>query len=294
MNASPAPPPFYRTGPERLASPVVLSVPHAGRAYSPELLRAARVPLNVLEALEDRLVDRLVWRAVAGGATAIVATAPRAEIDLNRDERELDPAMVAPPPPSAGLVSTLRTRGGLGLVPARLAGAGGLWRGRMSRDELNRRIETVHRPYHQALADALGAARRQFGTAVLLDCHSMPPRGDSPPSSVGPGARIIFGDRYGTTIAPELRAQALAAARMLGFEPGLNDPYAGGHVIERHGRPAERIHAIQIEIDRSLYLDAGLREPGPGFDRAARLLAAVTEALGAAVSDGDALPLAAE
>ena len=141
MSASLAHLPFYRTGPERLATPVVLSVPHAGRAYSADLLRAARVPQSVLEALEDRLVDRLVWRAVAAGATAIVATVPRAEIDLNRDERELDPTMVAPPPPSSDLVSTLRSRGGLGLVPARLAGAGGLWRGRMSRDELNRRVE---------------------------------------------------------------------------------------------------------------------------------------------------------
>jgi N-formylglutamate amidohydrolase len=289
MSASPAPQPFYRTGPERLASPVVLSVPHAGRAYSAELLRAARVPQAVLEALEDRLVDRLVWRAVAGGATAIVATAPRAEIDLNRDERELDPAMVAPPPPAADLVSTLRSRGGLGLVPARLAGAGGLWRGRMSRDELKRRIETIHRPYHAAVAEALAQARRQFGAAVLLDCHSMPPRGEGQA-----GASVIFGDRYGVTMAPDLKDVALRAARMLGYAPGCNDPYAGGHIIERHGRPAEGIHALQLEIDRSLYLDVALHEPGAGFDRAARLIAAVSDALGAALSEGDALPVAAE
>lgn len=289
MSASPAPQPFYRIGPERLASPVVLSVPHAGRAYSADLLRAARVPLNVLEALEDRLVDRLVWRAVAGGAAAIVASAPRAEIDLNRDERELDPAMVAPAPPSDTLLSTQRTRGGLGLVPARLAGAGGLWRGRMSRDELRRRVETIHRPYHEALSEALGAARRAFGAAVLLDCHSMPPRADGQV-----GAQIIFGDRYGATIAPELKAVAMGAARSCGFAPGCNDPYAGGHVIERHGRPAERCHALQLEIDRSLYLDAALREAGPGFDSVARLIATVSDALAAAVTAGDAMPIAAE
>ncbi len=287
--APPAPLPFHRIGPERIASPVILSVPHAGRAYSADLLRAARVPLNVLEALEDRLVDRLVWRAVAGGATAIVASVPRAEIDLNRDERELDPAMVAPPPPTAELISTLRSRGGLGLVPARLAGAGGLWRGRMSRDELNRRVETVHRPYHIAIAEALAAARRQFGAAVLLDCHSMPPRGDGQA-----GTPVIFGDRYGATIAPELKAAALAAARVMGFAASCNDPYAGGHVIERHGRPGEGIHALQLEIDRSLYLDTALREAGAGFDRAARLIAAVSEALAIAVAGSDAMPIAAE
>ena len=183
----------------------------------------------------------------------------------------------------------MRTRGGLGLVPSRLAGAGGLWRGRMSRDELNRRVETVHRPYHRAIADALAAARRQFGAAVLLDCHSMPPRAEGQA-----GTPVIFGDRYGATIAPELKSAALAAARLLGFAASCNDPYAGGHVIERHGRPGERIHALQLEIDRSLYLDTALREAGAGFDRAARLIAAVSEALGNAVTGGEAMPLAAE
>jgi N-formylglutamate amidohydrolase len=266
----------------------VLSVPHAGRVYGAALLRSARVPLNILEALEDRLVDRLVWRAVVGGATAVVASAPRAEIDLNRDEREVDPAMVAPPPSGDALLESVRMRGGLGLVPARIAGAGGLWRGRMSRDELNRRIETIHRPYHAALADALAMARRQFGTAVLLDCHSMPPR--LPPG----GATIVFGDRFGTSASAEFLAPALAAARALGFAVDCNDPYAGGHIIERHGRPGERIHALQLEIDRSLYLDTALREAGAGFDRAARLVAAVSEALAGAIGRGDGMPIAAE
>jgi N-formylglutamate amidohydrolase len=159
----------------------------------------------------------------------------------------------------------------------------------MSRDELNRRLETIHRPYHLAIADALAAARRQFGTAVLLDCHSMPPRLEGQP-----GTPIIFGDRYGTTISPELRSVALAAARMLGFTASCNDPYAGGHVIERHGRPGEGIHALQLEIDRSFYLDGALREAGAGFDRAARLIALVSERLAGAVTGGLALPIAAE
>ena len=281
-------PPFHRIGPDSPATSLILSVPHAGRAYSPALLRTARVPLSVLEGLEDRLVDRLIWRAVAAGATAIVANAPRAEIDLNRDERELDPTMVAPAPPQGTLMASARTRGGLGLVPARLAGAGGLWRGRMSRDELNRRVETIHRPYHAALAEALASARRRFGAAVLLDCHSMPPR-----PRERPGEKIVFGDRFGVTVSPEVMAAAITAARACGFDAGSNDPYAGGHVIERHGRPADRVHALQIEIDRSLYLDEGLREAGPGFDRVARLIAAVGEAVAAAAS-GAALALAAE
>ncbi|WP_166039058.1 N-formylglutamate amidohydrolase [Sphingosinicella sp. YJ22] len=268
--------PFYRIGPERPVLPVILSVPHAGRDYPPALIDAARVPVSVLEALEDRLVDRLIWRAVAAGATAFVATLPRAAIDLNRDEREIDPAMVAPPPPAHALLPTARTRGGLGLVPARLAGAGALWRGRISREELKRRVETVHRPFHGALASALAAAKQQFGAAILLDCHSMPPRPQGE-------AKVIFGDRHGRTISPTLLEAALGATRALGFAAACNEPYAGGHVIERHGKPAAQVHALQLEVDRSAYLDPGLRDPGPGFDSVARLIAAVVGALNGAV-----------
>ena len=120
----PPTPPFIRIGPERPVSPVILSVPHAGRDYGPHLLKAARLGQAALETLEDRLVDRLIWRATANGATAFIARAPRAEIDLNRDAREIDPAMVAPPLASGGVLQSARTRGGLGLIPSRIAGAG--------------------------------------------------------------------------------------------------------------------------------------------------------------------------
>jgi len=276
MSSIPPQQPFFRAGPEQPASPVVLSVPHAGRDYGEAVRKASRVPLATLETLEDRLVDRLVWRAVQDGATAFIARVARAEIDLNRDEREIDPALVAPPPPASGLVQSARTRGGLGLVPSRIAGSGAIWLHRLSRDELRRRVETVHRPYHAALAAALEAARDRFGTAVLLDCHSMPPR---PPAGGVEAPPLVFGDRHGTSIAPALLEAAASAARRCGFEGALNAPYAGGHVVARHGRPGEGIHALQIEIDRSIYLDSALREPGPGFDRAAALIAAIAAAL---------------
>ena len=270
------PAPFFRAGPDRPASPVVLSVPHAGRDYGEAVLKAARVPRSALETLEDRLVDRLVWRAVQEGATALVARAPRAEIDLNRDEREIDPALVAPPPPASAVLQSARTRGGLGLVPSRIAGTGAIWLHRLSREELKRRIESAHRPYHEALGHALRAARDRFGIAILLDCHSMPPR---PPAGGVDPPPLVFGDRHGTSIAPALLDSAVAAARRLGFASALNAPYAGGYVVARHGAPADGIHALQVEIDRSTYLDAALREPGPGFDRVARLVAAIAAAL---------------
>lgn len=294
MSDSDAPPPFRRLGPARLTSPVVLSVPHAGRDYSPALLAAARLPRDLLETLEDRLVDRVVWQATAAGAAAFVATAPRAEIDLNRDERELDPNLIEPPLPPSGVVQSVRTRGGIGLIPSRIAGVGAIWNARIGRDELVRRITGIHRPYHRALAVALEEARERFGAAVLLDCHSMPPRGcDSERSPRGPAASVVFGDRHGTAAAPDLVEAAVAAARALGWRTAVNTPYAGGYVVGRHGRPESGVHAVQIEICRSAYLDAELRAPGPGFAAACRLVAAVVEALQECVL-GAAEPLAAE
>lgn len=282
--------PFVRLGPERPETPVVLSVPHAGRDYAPELLAAARLPRAALETLEDRLVDRLVWRAVAAGATAFVARTPRAAIDLNRDPREIEPGMTAPPFPSGAVLQSARTRNGLGLIPSRIAGFGAIWRQPIPRETVRERVETVHAPYHDALAAALEETRRAFGGAVLLDCHSMPPR------QAVTGRRpvpVVFGDRHGTAAAPDLVEAAVAAAADRGFAAARNAPYAGGHVVALHGRPSRNVHAVQIEIDRSAYLDAELKEPGPGFDAAARLIAAVAGALGEALL-GRGVAVAAE
>ena len=279
MTQPPAVPPFFRVGPEAPVSPVVLSVPHAGRDYSEALLNASRLPRSTLETLEDRLVDRLVWRATAAGATAFIARTPRAEVDLNRDEREIDPALVAPPLPSGSIVQSARTRGGIGLIPSRITGAGPIWHHRLTREELARRIEQVHRPYHLALAAALEKTRDRFGAAILLDCHSMPPRPRSEQGGEGRTATVVFGDRHGTTMAGDLVEAAVTAARTLGYRTACNAPYAGGYIASRHGRPERGLHALQIELDRSAYLDSELRSPGPGFDSACRLIASIVAAL---------------
>lgn len=276
MQMPDSPLPFRRLGPARPGSPVVLSVPHAGRSYSDGLLASARLSRARLESLEDRLVDRLVWRAVEAGAVAVIADSPRAEIDLNRDERELDPAMVMPRPPAEATLDSPRTRGGLGLIPARIAGSGAIWRQRIAAVEVTRRIERIHRPYHDSIAAELEAARARFGVAILLDCHSMPPRG------MGGDAPVVLGDRHGGSMAEPLVAAAESAARSAGFQVARNAPYAGGHITERHGRPERGVHALQLELDRSLYLAPDLRSSGPGFDRTTRLIAAITQALAAA------------
>ena len=267
LNCLPAP--IIR--PHRGALPVLLSVPHSGRDYPDWLLDLARSGRPALERLEDPLVDRLVWRAVELGCGVVIARAPRAAIDCNRGEEEVDPSVVADAR-SPGIGA--RARGGLGIIPARTQKDGYLWRRAISRAQLEERLEAAHRPYHAAIASELQAIVRAHGTALLLDCHSMPPLGAGQPG-------IIIGDRHARSARPWLSAEAMALTRAMGFAPRLNDPFAGGHVIDRHGRPGLGIHALQLEIDRSLYLDRGLREPGPGFDSVARLF----EALAAGLSE---------
>jgi N-formylglutamate amidohydrolase len=256
--------------PARGDLPVLLSVPHSGRDYPEWLVSMAAAGKPSLTTLEDPLVDRLVWRAVQRGCSAVIAQAPRAAVDCNRAEDEVDPSVVDGAP--RGRV-TARARGGLGIVPGRTQQHGFLWRRPIDRDQLEKRIAQAHRPYHEALDAQLALLLDRFGCALLLDCHSMPP----PPVGIPP---VVFGDCRGRTADAWVSRDAMAIARRCGFDAGLNDPFAGGHVIDRHARPAHGVQALQIELDRRIYLDPALKNPGPGFDQAASLIEALAVELG--------------
>lgn len=239
-------PPFDLVGPRCPESPVVLSVPHAGRDYPPALRAMLRAPIGALTVLEDRLVDA-VAAAARTAETMIVQRRPRAWIDLNRAETERDPRLdegaAAQPAASA------KVRSGLGLVPRRTSQAGDLWSRRLSASEVEARIAEDHRPYHAALAEALAAARARFGAAVLLDLHSMPSIG-------GAGApQVVIGDRFGRAAAARFVHRTEGEIDAAGLRHSLNTPYPGGHILDRHARPAAGIHGLQLEIDRALYLD---------------------------------------
>lgn len=250
--------------------PVLLSVPHSGRDYPDWLIALASGGKPTLATLEDPLVDRLVWRALQRGCGAVIARAPRAAVDCNRAEHEVDPSVVDGA--RRGRVSA-RARGGLGIVPARTQQHGYLWRRAISPKQLEERLVQVHRPYHEAIEAQLALLLDRFGCALLLDCHSMPPpAADAPP--------IIFGDCRGRTADGWISAEAMAIARRAGFEAALNDPFAGGHVIERHARPEKGVHALQLEIDRRCYLEDKLQRPGRGFDRVAALIETLAVELG--------------
>ena len=262
---------FAFVGGELPASPVVISVPHAGRDYPLPLRAALRVPLAAATALEDRHVDAVALAARAGETTVIQRRA-RAWIDLNRGEDERDP--LCDEGAGAVLPGATKIASGLGLVPRRAGTAGDLWRRRWSDAEVQARIVADHRPYHAAVAAALAAARARRGVAVLLDLHSMPPL-----TGAARGTRVVLGDRWGRAAAARFVARAEAVAAASGLTTALNTPYAGGHILDRHGRPAERIHAIQLELDRSLYLDRPLLRPGLGLERTVALVRGMLAAL---------------
>ena len=277
-------PAFTLALPRPSALPVLIAVPHAGRAYPGSLLEQMRNPGFAALRLEDRYVDRL-GQAVARetGAALLVAHAPRAMIDLNRDTSDVDWDMFARGRPDrlGSYAPGLRARSGLGLIPRRIAGLGELWKRRHEPDELADRIAAIHAPYHDCLAASLTELQQRWGAALLIDLHSMPPlelRGQIPPE-------FVLGDRFGTTCHGALVGSCFGYFAQQRRGAAHNRPYAGGYVLERHAAPAEGIHALQLEIDRSCYLDSRLAEPGPGFDGMVALLSGLVRRLAGEVAE---------
>ncbi len=261
--------------------PVVIAVPHAGRAYPESLLQKMRNPGLTCLRLEDRHVDRVgVAVARQTGAALLVADAPRAMIDLNRSPHDVDWEMVSGGQPRDILAKPggARARGGLGLIPRRLSGIGEIWKGRFERTSLESRLAAIHRPYHEKLSGLLSSISARWGAALLLDFHSMPPL---TAAAGAKRAELVLGDRFGGSCSGALVASAFDYLAEEGVVAAYNRPYAGGYVLDRHGAPARGIHAIQIEICRSLYLDSRLAEPAAGLPRIAQMLSGLVRALSA-------------
>ena len=256
---------------------MLIAVPHAGRAYPGSLLERMRNPGFAALRLEDRFVDRLAEKvAAATGATLLVAHAPRAMIDLNRAADDIDWDMFGRgAPEDVGSYTPGRARSGLGLIPRRLPGLGELWKRRHDEADLQARIAGIHEPYHACLAETLADLRDRWGAALLLDLHSMPPlslRGGQAPE-------FVLGDRFGSTCHGLLVGSAFNYFAEMRRGTAHNRPYAGGYVLERHADPRQGLHAVQLEIDRSSYLDSRLIETGPGFAAMVHLLSGLVRRL---------------
>ncbi|MBN8605671.1 MAG: N-formylglutamate amidohydrolase [Caulobacterales bacterium] len=278
--APPAPaqePAFVLIEPLHRTAPLIFASPHSGRRYPAELLGEARVSLISLRRSEDAYVDELFASAAAHGAAVLSATMARAYVDLNRDPGELDPEMFEERPPHSPHASSPRVQAGLGAIP-RICGDGqSIYRRKLSLSEAQRRIAQVHRPYHDTLQGLIAQTKEQFGCAVLVDCHSMPSsaRGAHAPD-------IVLGDRFGASCHPSVTSLAEATLRRLGYRVARNAPFAGGHTTQTYGRPAQRVHALQIEINRALYVDERTLERTSGHARVRADMARLAEALSAA------------
>jgi N-formylglutamate amidohydrolase len=297
---------FTFAAPRQMRLPVLVAVPHAGRAYPAPVLARMRDPLGAQLRLEDRLVDRLGRMiAQATGAGLLVAHAPRALLDLNRAEDDIDwdmieggrPDHLAAPAasPAAGQGCNRRARSGLGLVPRRLPGTGEIWRGRLARTELAARISGIHRAYHTFLGEELARIRKVWGAALLIDLHSMPPL--RPAEGEDQAPLIVLGDRFGVTCHHGLISTALRHLDGRGLPAAQNRPYSGGYVLDRHGVPQRGIHAVQVEVCRATYLDHRLAEPGEGLAGMAATLAELVRVMGAETAllgGGESLQQAAE
>lgn len=277
---------YIHVAPRSMPLPVLISVPHAGRAYPGETLAQMRDPDLSQLRLEDRHVDGVaVEIARKVGTGLLVAHAPRAMLDLNRSDEDIDWDMVAggansrPRARSHVTGTNARARSGLGLVPRRLPGFGEIWRGRLPQEELERRIERIHKPYHAFVSRELERIRDAWGAVLLIDLHSMPPL--RKPGGEESAPRIVLGDRFGSSCHGSLVGGAFRYLEGQGCVTAHNRPYSGGYVLDRHSAPARGIYALQIEICRSTYLDDALVQPSASLKPLATMLAGLVRELGA-------------
>lgn len=243
--------------------PLVFNSPHSGRRYPGAFLERSRLDGLAIRRSEDHYVDELFSVAPALGAPMLVAHFPRAWLDVNREPYELDPRMFDGSLPSYANIGSMRVAGGLGTVPRVVAENMEIYRHRLPVEEALERIETVYKPYHACLRQLLVRTHVAFGLAVLIDCHSMP--GNIRVSGSGLRPDFIIGDRYGTSASAELSLTAMRLLEDMGFCVVRNKPYAGGFITEHYGRPAKGLHALQIEVNRSLYVDETTLVRKPDF-----------------------------
>src|SRR6188472_2668847 len=238
--------PFDLTEPEEIRAPILFNSPHSGRDYPKAFLRSARLDAMTLRRSEDAFVDRLLAGVGASGTPLLAARFPRAYLDVNREPYELDPRMFDGKLPSYANTRSMRVAGGLGTIARIVGESQEIYSRRLPVHEALQRVEGLYKPYHRTLRRLLQQAIRQFGLAVLVDCHSMPSNGGAPASkSERIKADFVVGDRYGTSCDLSLVEAIETGLRRQGYVEQRNKPYAGGFITEHYGTPAARTHAVQ-------------------------------------------------
>jgi N-formylglutamate deformylase len=284
-------PAFTLTRPERRTTSVVFASPHSGRAYTWSFLRRTALNEQAIRSSEDAFVDELFDAAPRHGAPFLTATAPRAFVDLNRSTEELDPALIEG---VRKLGHNPRIASGLGVIPRVVANGKAIYSGKLTMAEARRRIDAYWTPYHDALRAQLDQAHVMFGEAILVDCHSMPH--EAMDSVARTGVRrpeVVLGDRFGAAASEEVVDRIEQAFSSAGLVVTRNTPFAGAYITQHYGRPGQCRHAIQVEIDRALYMNERLIRPNGNFAAFKRLLDGVIAQI-AEIGRSEVVPLAAE
>ena len=271
---------------------VVFASPHSGCRYPRDFLAASVLDEQTIRSSEDAYVDRLFAIAPKFGAPLLAAVAPRAFVDLNRASDELDPALIDG---AARGQHNPRIASGLGVIPRVVAGGRPIYSGKISRTEADRRIGLWWRPYHDRLQQMLTENLRTLGEAILVDCHSMPHEAiDTMTRAGAPAADVVLGDRFGAAAGHDIVDRIEAAFSAAGLNVARNAPFAGAFTAQHYGRPARNQHAVQIELDRRLYMDEATITPRPDFEAFCDLLAGVISEITDVGRARQTRPLAAE
>jgi N-formylglutamate amidohydrolase len=257
--------------PAERRTPILVTSPHSGRIYPPDLLSQSELPLAALRRSEDAYVDVLIDGAKEIGISSIIAAFPRVFVDPNRAADEFDPGLFAEMPPGP-TKPTPHVEAGLGVIPRISANGRGLYARKLPLAEGRQRIADYYRPYHGAIDTELKSITDIFGMAILLDFHSMP-------AAAAGSADIVLGDRHGRACSPAIMAETEQAFRDEGLSVRRNRPYAGGHTTGFYGQPDQGRHALQIEINRELYLDEESVTRSGTFNRTQDIISAVLSRL---------------
>ncbi|MEM7635335.1 MAG: N-formylglutamate amidohydrolase [Pseudomonadota bacterium] len=262
-------PGFQIDAPRVQTSPVVFNSPHSGSDYGSEFQASSRLDLHNLRRSEDCFVDELFGTATALGAPLMKARFPRAWLDVNREPFELDPNMFHDPLPAHVNTASARVAGGLGTIPRIVSEGENIYLDTLSWPDADRRIQHYYMPYHEALRDLVASTFKRFQTAILVDCHSMP----SVAGLSGSGRPdIVLGDRHGTSCSAWIVRHLEEQLRAHGLKVSRNRPYAGGFITQKYGRPREDVHAVQIEVNRGLYMNETTLKKTRGFSRLQTLM----------------------
>lgn len=271
---------FEVLAPAEWTAPAVFNSPHSGRDFPEDFLRQARLPLKALRKSEDCFVDELFLACVEHGAPMLRALTPRSYIDLNREPYELDPRMFVGDLPGYANTASPRVAGGLGTIPRIVSEGEEIYRGRIDFADARRRIEQIYLPYHRTLSALTNSVLTRMGEVVLIDCHSMPASATAHITPSAPsGVDVVLGDRFGSSCAEDISAFVEETLKKHGMRVLRNKPYAGGFITQNHGAPHRGQHALQLEINRSLYMNESRLEKLPDFEAVHAILSEMVSAL---------------